>query len=215
MEYTHYYYVAPVFDKNAFEKAATDFKKMTRPLRHLGVVLADEGGEGSPTIRPTEICFNGVRDCGHAERKLGITWPSTSASGVVRNGVDTTLQEITKTTWYAGASLEARACGGDCSYESFCMRQKHEPYSDERPMDTYSERTNRRNPNNMVGKYRESVKTAYRPYDLAINVCLIIAKHHLKDGILIKSDGTIDNWQEGMHLCQHFLGYGGDFALGK
>jgi hypothetical protein len=41
----------------------------------------------------------------------------------------------------------------------------------------------------------------------------VIAKHHLKDDITIKSDGRIKNWHEAMLLCDHFLGYGKKFSL--
>ena len=222
MGYTHYYYTAPTFDKDSFQQVAADFKKMVMPLKHLGVVLADGNGKDCPTISPTEICFNGKRDCGHEERELGITWPSRSASGIVKNGVDTILLDITKSRWFGGASLEARACGGDCSHEALLLEQKHEPHVSgdytEEPEGEYRRWTDasgrrRRTPDNIVGKYFECTKTAYKPYDLAVNVCLVIAKHHLKDGITVGSDGTIENWQEGMQLCQHFLGYGTDFAL--
>ena len=33
------------------------------------------------------------------------------------------------------------------------------------------------------------------------------------DTIRVRSDGIIENWQEGMQLCQHFLGYGEELCL--
>ena len=48
---------------------------------------------------------------------------------------------------------------------------------------------------------------------LAVNVCLVIAKHYLKDDVLVMSDGIENNWIEAKELCQHFLGYGSDFKL--
>ncbi len=64
-----------------------------------------------------------------------------------------------------------------------------------------------------IGKYFQFTKTAYKPYDLAVTVALVIAKHYFKDEIMISSDGNIENWEEAMQLCQHFLGYGAKFAL--
>jgi len=44
-------------------------------------------------------------------------------------------------------------------------------------------------------------------------ICLIIAKHYLTEEIIISSDGRIDNWKDGMLICQKVLGYGLDFTL--
>ena len=64
-------------------------------------------------------------------------------------------------------------------------------------------------------KYLESCKTAWKPYDLAVTTCLVIAKHYLKNDIEVLSDGQIQDWQNAMCLCQHFLGYGEGFTLDK
>ena len=200
MGYTHYYYVAPEFDKGQFAKVAKDFKKMVTPLKRLGVILADGMGENRPTISPTKIEFNGLVECSHNEGGHAITWPSDKATGTVKNGIDAKLLEITKSQWFAKAHLETRSCRGDCSHETFYLEQKSDPataWSDEGAKE----------------KYFQFCKTAYKPYDLAVNVCLVIAKRHLKDDIAISSDGEITDWEEAMHLCQHFLGYGSDFTL--
>jgi len=172
---------------------------MIPALNHLGVKLADPHGENTAILRPDMIGFNGVSKCGHTDRDLGITWPSKTAKGVSQNKVGLHLAEIVKGSWFAGASLETRVCGGDCSHESFFLEQKREldPKYD----------------NEEKGLYFSFTKTAYKPYDLAVNICLIIAKHYLKDGIKVSSDGEMNNWSEGMNLCQYFLDYGLDFKL--
>ena len=63
------------------------------------------------------------------------------------------------------------------------------------------------------GKYFRACKTEYQPYDLAVTVCLVIAKHYLKDDILVYSNGDNTHWQKAMQLCQDTLGYGKEFAL--
>ena len=105
MGYTHYYKVSPKYSAKLFEKVAIDFKKMVLPLQHLGVKLAGGDGEGMPTISPTEICFNGMLQCGHQNRELGITWPSKKAQGVSKGSVDTILEDIVKGSWFGGESL--------------------------------------------------------------------------------------------------------------
>ena len=200
MGYTHYYYVAPEFDKDQFAKVAIDFKKMRTPLKRLGVILANGMGKNRPIISPTKIEFNGLSKCGHKEGDHVITWPSDKATGIAKKGINAQLLEITKSQWFAKAHLEARTCSGNCSHETFYLEQKSDAktaWIDE----------------SAKGKHFQFTKTAYKPYDLAVTVCLVIAKHHLKDDIAISSDGEITDWEEAMHLCQHFLGYGSDFTL--
>ena len=209
MGYTHYWYVAPEFDGKRFAKVAADFKTMVAPLRHLGVILADGLGANQPTIAPTKIMFNGLEKCGHEERELGITWPAKKASGIIKNGVGTKIQEITKSKWFAGAELETRSCGGDCSHETFKLEQKYDNIVERFDGSTYTI-----DPVDYTGRYFACCKTAYKPYDLAVTVCLVIAKHRLGDGIAVSSDGEMANWEEAMQLCQHFLNYGLDFKLG-
>lgn len=226
MGYTHHYLVSAEFDKIPFGNVAADFKKMITPLKHLGVILADGMGENYPTISPTEIIFNGLAKCGHTKRDLGITWPSDAASGISTNKVDCQLQELTKSKWFAGAKLETRACDGDCSHETFSLEQKLETSwknddgstTKREPKGEYanytsSDGTTKKTPENEVGKYFEFTKTAFKPYDLAVTVCLVIAKQHLGEDILIHSDGEMNHWHEAMQLCHHFLGYGRGFCL--
>lgn len=56
-------------------------------------------------------------------------------------------------------------------------------------------------------------KTANKPYDLAVTSFLIIAKHYLKDNLIVRSDGEISDWFEGQQVVQDELGYGMDFIL--
>lgn len=203
MGYTHYYRTKPKHNKKTFLKVVTDFKKMIPALNHLGVKLADPHGENTAILRPDMIGFNGVSNCGHQDRELGITWPSKTAKGVSQNQVGLELAELVKGHWFAGANLETRVCGGDCSHESFYLEQEMTDIADYKLNDL------EKNEGLIFG----FTKTAYKPYDLAVNVCLIIAKHHLKKDIRISSDGDLNNWIEGMNLCQHFLEYGLDFKL--
>lgn len=218
MGYTHYYYISKEFDPKAFARTAIDFKKMITPLKHLGVILADGLGENHPTISPTEIRFNGLEKCGHEERELGITWPAKSASGISTNKVGQQLQELVSGKWFAGAQLSTRVCGGDCSHETFSLEQKLDSTYEMEPKGEYAGYTNadgikKKTPDNEVGKYFQCTKTAFKPYDLAVTVCLVIAKQHLGDQIVIHSDGDMENWHEAMQLCHHFLGYGKGFSL--
>ena len=157
MGYTHYWYVAPEFDGKRFAKVAADFKTMVTPLRHLGVILADGLGANQPTIAPTKIMFNGLEKCGHEERGLGITWPAKKASGIIKNGVGTKIQETTKSKWFAGAELETRSCGGDCSHETFKLEQKYDNIVERFDGSTYTI-----DPVDYTGRYFACCKTAYK-----------------------------------------------------
>lgn len=43
-------------------------------------------------------------------------------------------------------------------------------------------------------------KTAQKPYDTVVVACLAILKHHLKDLIVVSSDGDSDDWKKGVNL---------------
>lgn len=226
MGYTHYYKTEKILDKENFFKVVSDFKKMLTPLQHLGVKLGDGWGENYPILRPNEIIFNGFAKCGHQERELGITWPSEKAKGISPNKVGQPKESLVDGNWFAGAKLSTRVCGGDCSHETFSLEQKMETTITRSDGSTYerdpigevayiSGNKEIKNESEEIGKYFNCTKTAYKPYDLAVTVCLIIAKHHLKNQIMVSSDGKIEHWQDAMMLCQQFLEYGEKFRFNK
>lgn len=200
MGYSHYWYTQKELDQTKFNLVVQDFKTMLPKLEHLGVKIAGGLGEGLPEITDSEICFNGIEKCGHTQRDLGIVWPADDAHGVTnlsrqhRDGNETKASVSGMWSW--GMQINARTCGGDCSHETFMLVQKQDT---------------EREPEN--GYYWNCTKTAYKPYDLAVNVCLVIAKHHLKDQIIIHSDGTRKQWQDAIQLCEHFLSYGEELDL--
>ena len=69
------------------------------------------------------------------------------------------------------------------------------------------------NPPTVVGKRHLYTKTEHRPYDLAVTACLIIAKCHLGNGIIVCSDGSEEKWEPARRLCETTIGYGGNFRL--
>lgn len=56
-------------------------------------------------------------------------------------------------------------------------------------------------------------KTEHLPYDICVQVALVILKHHLGEAITVGSDGTDDGWTEARRLCQEQLGCGEEFRL--
>ena len=224
------------FDPQQFEKVVKDFKEVMKHLS-LFVPLAGGCGEGKAEISSKRIWFNGVEKCGHTDRNLGITWPDDKAKGIALV-VERYKQIPTQTlvtmlcgqeeelalndsdvsgTWFAGLKLSQRTCGGDCSHETFSLPLELEESDWRQPIGKISHYDEYDNPvyndKEEVGRYFEFCKTAYKPYDLAVIICLIIAKHYLKDGIIVSSDGTLEQWKDGMIICQKILGYGLDFTL--
>ena len=59
----------------------------------------------------------------------------------------------------------------------------------------------------------EYCKTEHLPYDLAVQCCLIVLKHHLGDAIQISSDGKDADWKEASERCEKNLHYGTSFVL--
>jgi hypothetical protein len=62
-------------------------------------------------------------------------------------------------------------------------------------------------------KVLSSCKTEQTPYDICVQVSLVILKHHLGDAICVGSDGADTDWEEARKICQECLGYGMDFKL--
>ena len=215
MGYSHFYYVPEEFNVETFAKVAADFEKMIEPLEHLSIRLADRYGKNKPIISSTEISFNGLANCGHGKNKSEMKWPSKTTAEVSKNEIDAKLAEIAESLGIEKGRLEDRICYGNCSFEAFHLQRKLQTVvtrgdgiteSLERldDVETY--------PKELIGKYFRWIKTSHRPYDLAVTICLVIAKHHLGDNITITSDGIDDDWIEAKRLCEQFLGYGMEFS---
>ena len=204
--YTHYFYARKELDKDTFKNITNDFKKIMPVLEHLGVMLAGPHGDGEPILTDTEIAFNGLAKCGHTERELGITWPAKEAQGVARldmqhrSGNET--QAGVNGHWFAGAELDTRTCDGNCSHETFSLVQQMNDIPEHRQEEAKQNK-----------RIFDCTKTAYKPYDLAVTACLIIAKHYLGNEIIISSDGELPQWKDAIGITEHFLNYGHDFKL--
>jgi hypothetical protein len=201
MGYTQSWWRKRVFEREKFQKVTADFARMLPALAQLGVTLAGPTGDEKPELTEDEICFNGKRACGHLRRELGLTWPAAGANGVClayehgpSGDADISGQ------WCGGRLVRSRTCDGDCSYESFDLPRVFEARKWQEPDEH--------------GRYFGFCKTAYRPYDLVVQVCLVIAAHHFGAGIAVSSDGSNEDWKDAVALCQELLGYGEGFELG-
>jgi hypothetical protein len=214
MGYTHYWYREREIGRATFASIVADFKKLLPIFKVLDVKLGNGRGKGKPIINSNEVIFNGLRNCGHPKNShLVIPWPAP----VVKPGIALSSSQAVVGSWFAGVVLNQRACNGDCSYETFyfprVLPQRYEPAQ---PV-TYCDMSGHPvcNGKLLVGKYFDFCKTAFRPYDLAVTAFLVIAKHHLSERILVRSDGTMMHWIDAVKLCQNVLGYGLDFQLGE
>lgn len=202
MGYTHYWYRKQEIDQKIFKDIINDFNKLLPEFKELGIDLANGDGADEPIITDELISFNGRYKCGHKEYDLGITWPSNSAGGIALKEA----QETVKGQWFAGALIEQRTCDGDCSHETFYFPRFIEDWY----LHLIKDADNVRGVN---GFHFDCTKTAYKPYDLAVICALIIAKHYLKDDLVISSDGEENHWFDGKMLCHLNLEYGLGFKL--
>lgn len=83
---------------------------------------------------------------------------------------------------------------GAASYETFDLRLEESDPGDGQPVFSFC-------------------KTEHRPYDLAVQVSLIVFKHHLGPQFRVSSDSQEAAWDMARRLCQQHLGYGKDFTL--
>jgi len=199
MGYTHYWYRKIDIDQDMFTKIATDFFKAKPYLEDfINGYLSGGDGTGFPEINNQIIIFNGNQDCGHPQRNLGITWPSKDAKGISNGSND-----VAQVGWFAGAHLTSRTCGGDCSHETFYFPRV------EGPREYQKENW----PEFEEDFCFECTKTAYKPYDLAVTVALVIAKHYLGDQIYVHSDGEMKDWEDAVKVCEALFHYGSEFQL--
>jgi len=197
MGFTHYWYKEAELDKKSFKRFSKDVNKVIKALE-LIVPLADYDGSGKPEVTTERISFNGVADCGHKRRDLGITWASDNSGGislVTKEDEKTGLESDVEGSWFAGATLNQRTCDGDCSHESFTF-----------------ERVVKGKTPDKDNKVFDCCKTAYKPYDLVVMTCLLLAKKHFDDAIVIKSDGTLKQWQDAFYLIKKLFKYNLDNA---
>jgi len=199
MGYTHYWRRPRVLGQAEFARVWADFARVVPALEKLGVFLAGPTGYGVPVLLADEIGFNGVHACGHPRRPLGIAWPAAGAGGVCLAYTQSAGGDgDVGGAWFGGRQLRSRTCDGDCSHESFVLHRLH-PESSVEPTEH--------------GFFFDFCKTAFKPYDLAVQVCLVIAAHHL-DAFTVTSDGSMDEWQDAIAVCQEVLGYGRALELG-
>ena len=196
MGYTHYWYREKEIDTEDFNKITTDFEKLLQTFKVLDIKLADGHGKGEPTITPDLVCFNGSSSCGHPKNSsLVIPWPSDNP----KFGTSPDTQKSISGSWYAGAVIDQRSCNGDCSYETLYFPKTFD--------------TEGYNSQNDRGQYFACCKTAFRPYDLAVTVFLVIAKHYLGDKLTVSSDGEMQHWIDAVKMTENAFGYGSGFKI--
>lgn len=194
MGYKHIYKRTQELDLAKFKLAVDDCKKVCDTL---SIPLAGAEGTREPEFSDRQILFNGSVDS-HSFCKTDtfVPWPSDDADGIAIVGEETTQAG----SWFGGKFLTTRCVDedGDGSYEAFIIDQKYEPDK----FDICKE-----------GKYYVSCKTAFRPYDLNVQCCLIVFKHYFGDDFIVYSNGTDKQWNEARDVCQHILKYGLNFEL--
>ncbi|MEM4449349.1 MAG: hypothetical protein QXQ33_00795 [Nitrososphaerota archaeon] len=190
MGYTHYWYRVKHIPLSTFKRIVDDFKKLLPYFNDFEIKLAGPDGTGEPIINYDEVAFNGKTDCGHPKNEhIIIPWPDEQ----IIPGVAPSPSAAVNGQWIGGVVLKQRCCNGDCSYESFFFPR--------------IERDNSLLVDKAGKYYFGSCKTAFRPYDIAVTSFLVIAKKHLKNDIIVESDGEPQHWNEAFWFCKTILKY--------
>jgi hypothetical protein len=186
MGYCHYWEMEPEIDRDSFSRIVADVERIVLTLYDLGVRLAGPLGKGLPEIDSEHIAFNGLWDCGHTKNEeIVIPFPAPSAAGV-----GSSIDAVEGSYYGMGTLLKHRACDGNCSYETFRLPRACNE------LDRVSD-----------GRFSDSCKTGFRPYDLAVQCVLLIAKHYLGDRIRVWSGGSDYHWNDARLLCYVHLSY--------
>jgi hypothetical protein len=186
MGYCHYWEVEQAVDREPFSRIVADVQRIVLTLDDMGVRLAGPLGEGLPEIEADHIAFNGLWHCGHVKNgEVVIPFPVADAAGI-----GSSIHSVEGSYWGMGTLLKHRTCDGNCSYETFKFARSRDVIDKVRN-----------------GRYSDSCKTAFRPYDLAVQCVLLIAKHHLQDRIHVWSGGSDYHWNDARLLCYVHLSY--------
>lgn len=204
MGYTHYWYRPKELDKDKFKAAVNDCRKICSVLP---IPLGNWEGKDSPEFSNKCISFNGHINslCLIGKAPVSIPWPTDDAKGIAVEGNG----EPREGKWFAGDLLNSRCADekGDGSYESFVIERIY-PVKRQSWQATDPE-TGQKN------RWFSCCKTAFRPYDLNVQCCLIAFKQHFGNIFEVASDGTTEQWNEARDICQHVLSYGLLFELNK
>jgi hypothetical protein len=168
---------------------AKDFQAAVEIMEER-IPLAGWEGSGKPEIGEEGVRFNGVEKCGHKERDLGIAWPDDNAGGVQMQ------PELSGERWFAGVLLQSRTCSGDCSHEPMNFPRVMKPKKWDTPKED--------------GLFFVFCKTAFKPYDFAVCVFLVIARHYLLaagEPFRVNSDGKEKHWDDAKMFCQYHFDY--------
>lgn len=195
MGYTHYWHRPLIIPAKIFQAIRLDFERLILPLADSGVYLAGALGESVPLISNDEICFNGLRLCGHSSNEaIVIPYPTDDACGIGPN-----TNAIQDDTDGLTTRIKHRCCNGRCSYETFRLQRSLQADRAEEP--------------DANGLWIEYVKTGFRPYDVAVTATLLITKRNLKNEFVVYSDGADRQWSDAKRICQKALGYGEWFGI--
>ena len=198
MGYTHQWRTQSKILDIDFKRILNDTVKIFPIINKMGIILSGPEGMGEYILNDTRISFNGKRKCGHKDRNIILNWPIINTKRTdQRNNI---LYDVNNND---NAWKNIRSCGGNCMYEPFVL----EKINTRRPLINETDSITKQLP------YFSSCKTSFKPYDVAVMMVLIIARHHLKNNIYITSDGNIDNWNDVTHIIKHFLNYDDIFYL--
>jgi hypothetical protein len=75
----------------------------------------------------------------------------------------------------------------DFSHETFAVERVFEPYEGQRAEN---------------GKYFTFCKTAQKPYDILVCMCLISLEYHFGDAVEVSSDGDLYDWEDAIALYE-------------
>lgn len=207
MGYSHYWYRPRYMDSAKFKAFSADVEKILHYCQNdLGIELTNgTKAHGVPLADREIIEFNGSdhQPIGKwtTDDEVSIPWPAPSAS-IEDDAADPCAPKVVG-TWFAGTLLSQRTAPvvngfWRGSYESFFLdRETDDDFSQE----------------DKAGRLFQCIKTAYRPYDIAVTAVLVALKHHFGDDVVISSDGEMKDWRDGQFLCINLLGYGEDFTI--
>tara|TARA_Y100000310_G_scaffold118012_1_gene116738 strand:+ start:916 stop:1515 length:600 start_codon:yes stop_codon:yes gene_type:complete len=180
MGYSHYYHVNSYYDKQSWDNLVKDVKKLLE--------INCKGSEYKMNSTDDSVCTLGDLI---ERRSTGDSITSSVTGGYYRLDKD----EIS----FNGV--------GENAHEQFQLYQRMPPDVFERHEELAKAHSRLTGLPQLRTPFFEFTKTAHKPYDLVVCCCLLLAKKHLRDDIVVTSDGSWDEWQDAMKIIVNDFGY--------
>jgi len=192
--YSHYWYLFKLPTKQQMKQINEDFLRVYNEfLKQRGIELAGPTGVGEPIFSDTNVEFNGPRNSPQGDLSYETFQFPLSP---LHSKISLYVPKI------PGSELVGIVTRSPDTFEAY--EEIFKKYFVKR--DVYFDFVKTGPESNLFGSPPE-------PYDTAVMVYLLIARHYLGVNIVVLTDGNDTRWEIAYNATQEVLGYGGNYTV--